>query len=54
METCVICHQAYDSIVAEDGQELLDFRTDICVKCQRKIEAGEILVEDYDDFSFKD
>lgn len=46
MDTCIICHNAYDPIWDEDGKLLLDIETGICYKCKRKIELGEINLED--------
>lgn len=46
MDTCIICHNAYDPIWDEDGKLLLDIETGICYKCKRKIELGEIKLED--------
>jgi len=48
MNTCVICHIAYDPFCDEEGNILIDYETGICRKFKRKIEAGEIRVEDYD------
>lgn len=53
MNTCVICGMACDPFCDEDGNILIDFKTGICRKCQRKIENGEIIVEDYDNFSLE-
>ncbi len=48
MNTCVICNIAYDPFCDETGKVLIDYRTGICINCMRKIENGEITVEDYD------
>lgn len=48
MDTCVICNIAYDPCVDEEGKVLIDYDTHICHKCLKKIENGEIKVEDYD------
>ncbi len=48
MDTCVICGTAYDPRWDESGKELLDYETHICYKCKKKIENGEIKVEEYD------
>ena len=54
MGTCVICGTAYDPRWDEEGKELLDADTNICYKCKRKIENGEIKVEEYDKESIKE
>lgn len=46
MDTCIICHMAYDPIWDEDGKLLLDPDTQICKKCMRKIENGEIILDE--------
>ncbi len=48
MNTCVICGVAYDPVWDEDGKLLIDSETNICYKCLRKYENGEINLEDYD------
>ncbi len=48
MDTCVICHNAFDPIWNENGNLLIDYETGICIKCQQKIADGELDVEDYD------
>ncbi len=48
MNTCVICHIAYDPFCDEDGNILIDYESGICKKCQKKILNGEIEVQDYD------
>lgn len=54
MDTCVICNIAYDPCVDEKGNILIDNDTHICRKCLRKIENGEIKVEDYDLYAIKE
>ncbi len=51
MGTCVICHIAYDPCWDEEGNELLDPYTSICTNCKKKIENGEIEVENYDKYN---
>lgn len=48
MNTCVICHTAYDPFCDETGKVLIDYKTGICISCKHKIENGEIKLEDYD------
>lgn len=47
MDTCVICHTEYDPC-DETGKILIDYNSNICCKCLKKIISGEIKVEDYD------
>jgi len=53
MGTCVICNIAYDPCWDEYGNELLDPFTGICYKCKKKIENGEIVLEDSDENALK-
>lgn len=54
MDTCVICNIAYDPCVDEEGNLLIDYETHICRKCLKRIENGEIKVEDYDLYAIKE
>lgn len=54
MDTCVICNIAYDPCVDEEGNVLIDWTTGICKKCLKRIENGEIKVEDYDLYAIKE
>lgn len=54
MNTCIICHIAFDPFCDEEGNILIDYETGICRKCQQKIENGEIEVENYDKYILKD
>lgn len=42
MDTCIICHNAYDPIWDEYGNELLNQDNQICIYCEGKINNGEI------------
>ncbi len=44
MDTCIICHNAYDPIWDESGKTLLNPDTQICIYCYQKIENGEIKI----------
>lgn len=44
MDTCIICHNAYDPMWDEEGNNLLDINTGICIKCMKKIKSGELKV----------
>lgn len=54
MNTCVICKIAYDPCVDEEGNIQIDWTTGICKKCLKRIESGEIKVEDYDFYAIKE
>lgn len=53
MNTCVICHIAFDPFCDEDGNILIDYETGICKKCLKRIENGEIKVESYDKYTLQ-
>ena len=53
MNTCVICHNAYDPIWDEQGKELIDSSSGICYKCYEKIKNNEITIEEYDLYAIK-
>ena len=39
MNTCVICGVAYDPVVSEDGKELIDNATGICLNCLKNMKT---------------